>query len=1077
MVAYKSFNTIILEMIQQLQLSQPSLDIKPGSVARDLFIDAPAQQISNLYDLLRQVATLQSISNVTGQDLTNYGSNFGVSRNSGTKSSGTAVLCFRSLENDIPVSAGSVVRSRNGIPFLTISTMTIAASQINAYRANALRMRQQLNTAGITDEFAVEVSVEAQSPGSVANIGSYTIVSHSIPGITGVTNVAPMSGGTDLENDAAFRSRILATFAGANVGTSLGYRSLVLGLASAVDALVVEPGDTLMLRDGTVVVTQADGTIAVSEPGTGGKVDIYVMGTNAQSATDSFLYQDASGRNDPTASANYYILGQSSLTPATSLTINSRRVSVLTDGASMPTQPVSKIVSVSGSSSGPNFIEQYLDSVGNLQGNYKLISDTGIAGGSPFGLDKLAWTSNKISLTGENITKGSANSVDGLAFTEALEITGVSQDIQVVNENPIISSDRSHIVARHTPVKTVSRVFNLTTGERYVISDQNPDGTTSINYTGRVAITGRTLPAPSDILQVDYIWLYSFDGNTDYDNLVPQDALNTAQDSINWGVSNFIRDEVGTAILDSYGNLKANTTYNVNKILTINTYTDVSLTVGGSPSQKTLTTTSSITNIHSIKKSTGEEVYNTYLADGSFSYMLITLPTDTLAEVGDVVTLTYNLSDVSAIDGYLAATSVNNVITLNPNSAVVTGTPVLINYVMDYFNVVPSSNVAALPVSGNGYNSFTTVGGFQPILNQFVGTSVLANKRRAPSNLVLSVSNIPTSGTIKIIGTTLNKVDAVLTATVDSINLTALIKNNEGLSSSATLPSSIYVARVVSVEAVTPYITGEIQTTDFTYDLTNYQIYDSRWDKAHAITNSGLAKTAVQLQDTSTNISAPIITGTHLRVVFYYAKTNDYEDVFFSRNGSMITNKRFGYVSSINRASGFQDSSGTTSGKIIIDSFNQPLTNSIYSTDYDYTSPKENERITINYEYNKLIVDATEAIEAKRPVTADVLVKAASKIELDVTAKIVVLPAFKDKKETVRQDVMDNITSTLSATALNTTLDSSDIVNGAYNVAGLDRITITRFNKTNVSGTKISISADKDEYLAPGTIEVTTEDR
>jgi ribosomal protein L13 len=88
-----------------------------------------------------------------------------------------------------------------------------------------------------------------------------------------------------------------------------------------------------------------------------------------------------------------------------------------------------------------------------------------------------------------------------------------------------------------------------------------------------------------------------------------------------------------------------------------------------------------------------------------------------------------------------------------------------------------------------------------------------------------------------------------------------------------------------------------------------------------------------------------------------------------------------------------------------------------------------------------------------------------------------VTPTYKDREETVKQDVVDNITATLSASALGTTLDASDITSNAYNVAGLDRITIVRFNKANVTGTKLSIVAGKNQYLAPGTVSVTVEER
>jgi hypothetical protein len=94
MTKFKSFNDIVLEMLDNLKLTQPNLDIKPNSVARDLFIDTQAIQVANLYDNIRAISSLQSIMNVYGQDLTNYGANYGISRQSGSKAFGTVVVTF-----------------------------------------------------------------------------------------------------------------------------------------------------------------------------------------------------------------------------------------------------------------------------------------------------------------------------------------------------------------------------------------------------------------------------------------------------------------------------------------------------------------------------------------------------------------------------------------------------------------------------------------------------------------------------------------------------------------------------------------------------------------------------------------------------------------------------------------------------------------------------------------------------------------------------------------------------------------------------------------------------------------------
>jgi len=356
---------------------------------------------------------------------------------------------------------------------------------------------------------------------------------------------------------------------------------------------------------------------------------------------------------------------------------------------------------------------------------------------------------------------------------------------------------------------------------------------------------------------------------------------------------------------------------------------------------------------------------------------------------------------------------------------------------------------------------------------------VSKNMRRSPSNLSINLSNIPSNGTIRVVGTTINKVDTVFTATAagNTIDLGYAIRKAEGLANTATISSTIQISRVILLNSVTTTVSNEIKTVVNEFDLTNYGLNSNSWDKQNALQVSTISKTAFRLSPTTDNVSNIITTGTKLQIVFYYSKQNDHEDLFYSRNGTAITNKVFGYISSINRLSGFQDSGGTISGRLQINSFNQPSSNSSYSVDYDYVAPKENERITINFEYNKLITDSTEAIEDNRPVTADVLVKAATKIELDVSASIVVLPEYTDKKTTVQQDVMDNITATLSASALGTTLDSSDIINNIYNVEGVDRVRITKFNKTNVSGTKVSITAQENEYLAPGIVIVTVEDR
>ncbi|MGW8182027.1 MAG: hypothetical protein ACWGQW_25135, partial [bacterium] len=355
--------------------------------------------------------------------------------------------------------------------------------------------------------------------------------------------------------------------------------------------------------------------------------------------------------------------------------------------------------------------------------------------------------SDRINLENESRTKGIYNGVDGFAFTDVLKIPAIRQDVLVTNENSSVStSSRQYVTTKHTPVRTVSRVFNLTTGERYTITDQNPDDTGELNTTGRIQVTGRTLPTASDVLQVDYTWVYEFDPHVDFNDFDPRDSLVDAQDSVDWGYSNYIRDERVVASLDAYNNLTVTTRYPISRLLSMNTFVSQTSTVVSSTAGKTLTVSTAVENVESIKDTsvTGSpEVYNTALSDGNFSNLIITLPSDTIAEGGDTVEVLYNLNNVLDTDGYDNGLVLNRQVTLVPYTLVPNGTTLSVNYVANLPTVMSQTNLSALPVSTDGENSFSGVDGYQPILNDFVSGSVEKTRRYAPTHLRMTAAGIP----------------------------------------------------------------------------------------------------------------------------------------------------------------------------------------------------------------------------------------------------------------------------------------------------------------------------------------------
>lgn len=1076
MAIFRSFNDLVISNIEYLRLVQPELDSKPGTVSRDVFIDAPSQQLSDLYSQLRTISGLQSLFSISGSDLNKLGSNYGASRISGGTSTGTVVFTTNNMDVDILISRGSVVTARNGVNYTTTDDVLMSSASANVYRATASRLRTDLDLATITDEFAIEITVQSLTAGISGNIGRFSIISHNIPGVSSITNLASFSGGSDAESDNEFRTRILSIFAGSNTGTALGYTTAIGVVSGVLDSEIVVPGDPLLIRDGTQVSTDSDGNLIVSDPGSGGKVDIYVLGTDLQSEIDSFIYNDQSGVSDPTNPLNDVILGQQGAN--TTLNAAQRRVTLISDDT-LPNQPVESILSVAGSSSGSNFIEAFTDANGRARGNYQLTKDAGDFGGSPFGFDKLQWTSDNIELEDEDTIKGVFNGSDALEFADAEEIKNITQDVLITNENSTTSTtNRSSVTLRNTPVRSVSRIVNLTTGERYVVEDQNPDGEEGeLNETGNITISGSTLPVGTDVLQVDYIWVKPFDSIFDFDDLEHSNTFRQVQDSIDWGFGNFVRREPATVSEDAYGTLTVTVTHPVFRVISVDTLeTDTTSVSSGK-----VVVDNIVSNVIDIRRvSDNVELFNTDALGGTIlsGTSSIVLPTDSIAVDGDSVVVRFNATDIFSPDGYIEGTFVNSTITL-PDEVAPNGTSVLVNYIANVEVLVPEAEISSLPItkSDNKFIVDGVITGEQPTSNLLdINDNFTNNLRRAGTNIKVEVSSTPSEGSITVSGTTIHKLEDVLVVVTSGsgfeVDLQAAIVTDLGTS----IPSSVSVVKLVKIERVNLSSANVVTSIDNTYDIANYQLQDNSYDLDVAIEDTSLNTTSIKLQQTSDNVDAQLITGDVVRVLFYYINTNSSSRLFFSKNGTHTTNEIFLDISRVALGSGFKNAAGDLKGNIEVKNFNQPTNNTSYDVDYDYTAPKENERITVTFNHNAIINTATKAVENVRPITADVLIKEADKKSIDVDIKIVLLSEFVSQEQTVKQDAIDAVTSFLNASSLGTTVDASDIVNTLYSVSGIDRVRIITFS-FGTSGNQLSISAEKNEFLDAGVVSVEVEER
>jgi len=1094
MATQRTFSQIVQSMMERLRLTQPNLDTKEGAVARDLFIDIQADELDRSYRGLKIVSDKQSPEKAIGKDLDRWARNFGILRKSGTRANGICVYTINDLNSDIPIPSKTLNTARNGFQFKTIGNFVMSVAEKNKYAATANRLRTSLNLAGITDSFAIEVPVAATRIGTSGNIAPLQIINSNLADGLKVTNLSSFSGGTSTESDSSFRARIFAVFSGANTGTESGYRNAALSIQGVLDSLIVKPGNTLMLRDGTETIEINNGSFRILNSGTGGKVDVYILGKKLEEVVESFIYSDLSGAADPTDERNDIIPGLQGIDKT--LTSEERRVSAFETG-NIPLQPIDSIVSIVGSSSGI-LLEESTDAFGNTIGNYRLEKDNGVeVGGTPFGFDKIHFISSTKTVDGESITKKGLNSIDVLRFSDVQDIEKVYQDVQINNENSLRSPiDRNVILLNHYPTVTVSRVLNFTTGELYVIENQNIDSDTGLNLTGEISISGKTLPSSADILSVDYIWRNLFDKYIDFNGT---DAIglfsnSNVSDAITWEPGNgiFQEEEIISQTDDGF-EYTVQTKYNVSNILSVflaeNITENVSTVIDANAiSLKGIEISSGnpeISTVISVKNTDGVELYHTIIGDGTFSGRTLFFPSDTSAEIGDVVNIFYNKIEVFDIESGNGTFS-DNIITL-PSEDILNGaevlddvdeaylleTPVYIKYIAAIENIIPSVSLSALPINGNDNSNellnadlTSLTGSNQPI---FFNSNDNSIERFGPCRLGIEVFGTLKPGRVKIFGTTLTRAELVVTAGLSieglTFNLESEIKDLYGLSS---LPSTLFVARVDKVSGI---------DSEAVYDVVGQELLNSSYAFGTANVNIGLKNYEFTLPSTANNSEISFTSGEEVFVSLLIGNSNDSEVLYFPFDSKAITHKVFGRINNISAASGFRNSSGNLIGTLIITPENQPENGLIYNAVYNFIAPKEGERLTVRYNSNKLIRTVTAGVENVRPITADVLVKESQEIPVDINGEIVVADSVKAGSGTVLENTINAVVNLLNTSSLGGKKDYSDIITTAASVTGVESVNISLFNESGKQGRKSAISALDNQSITAGNISFEVKER
>ena len=483
-----------------------------------------------------------------------------------------------------------------------------------------------------------------------------------------------------------------------------------------------------------------------------------------------------------------------------------------------------------------------------------------------------------------------------------------------------------------------------------------------------------------------------------------------------------------------------------------------------------------IENILDVKDGYGFEVFYTAARDGSFSGREITLPTDSQLQNGETATVRYNVTDLYSPDGYEVGTFSSQIVTL-PENTVSPGATVFADYVAALDQILPTTALASLPAVGeeNHFSVGTTEIGYQPVLNVWLAGVISKNVRFAPTYLKISAQGIPSRGRLSLSGTSFTKIETIITVAQTSLTLDFQDAIAEELDLE-TVPATIRIALVHKIERVT-VADSIVASVDYVFDVLNYEIMDASYSDGTGVEDDDLDSTQVRLQETEENLDNIPTVGERLRITIYVTNSLQTEAVQITSAGTLISKYRYVFVDSVSVASGFTSLAGVVSGNISISSLNQPVSGSQYFATYDYVAPKEGERITVSYNYNRLIADSTLAIEAVRPITGDVLTKAAVEVGLDLTLDVVLADGFEEQEAAVRQNLTEALTSFISGGGLEATIDASDIIQTCYSIDGVDRVVITKFNLADSTGILKTVAAERNQSFAANSIVIEIEER
>ena len=304
-------------LIDQIQKIDGTIDVKAGTITRDVMIDPPSDEFERLYIILdflhksQSFLTLlpfddanndqisdpvltstnknnlrkalyiteenaNSVQTLIDSAFSKLAGNVNIKRKEPQKSLGQVLLYSRRTPTKTTYfNSGSTVGtlSDGTTPTVTFSLLTdfiLTLDDINN--------KNYYNST--TKRYEILLDIEAVNAGYAGNVDAdrITLAISGIDPSFGVTNPNPTEFGEDIESNYDLSQRAILAFVSVDAGTEGGYLATTLGTPNVKRCKIISAGEELMMRD-------IDPLRLVH---TFGKVDIYLQGSAQSSYTEKF---------------------------------------------------------------------------------------------------------------------------------------------------------------------------------------------------------------------------------------------------------------------------------------------------------------------------------------------------------------------------------------------------------------------------------------------------------------------------------------------------------------------------------------------------------------------------------------------------------------------------------------------------------------------------------------------------------------------------------------------------------------------------------------------------------------------